>query len=164
MAAHTGVAASNDGCGGRTLDGLFRTTGETVDELKGSQLRDLKSELAECRILVIDEISTVGPQQLAAVSERPRQCDGPVPSFGGVGVVFSGDSAQLPPIGQRSPIYNAKSGKSGGGEKSAAAARLGAAGRRRFAEVNSCVRLRVIYRQGTRARSRSRPRVSGTAP
>ena len=83
VAAHTGVAASNDGCGGRTLDGLFRTTGETVDELKGSQLRDLKSELAECRILVIDEISTVGPHQLAAVSERLRKFTGLAPSFGG---------------------------------------------------------------------------------
>ena len=70
VAAHTGVAVSNVGCGGRTLAGLFRTTGETIDELKGQKLRDLKRELEECRILIIGEISMVGSQQLAAVSER----------------------------------------------------------------------------------------------
>ena len=98
---------------------------ETIDQLKGKQLRDLKSELEQCRILVIDEIRTVGSHQMAAVSERLRRCTGLAPSFGGVGVVFSGDFAQLPPIGKRSLIYNAKSGKGGGGEKAPAAARLG---------------------------------------
>ena len=127
-------------------------------------MRDLKSELEQCRILVIDEISMVGSHQLAAVSERLRQRTGLAPSFGGVGVVFSGDFAHLPPIGQRSLIYNAKSGKGGGGEKAPAAARLGEAGRRRFGEVKQCIRLRVVYCQGARARSRSRPCVSETAP
>ena len=99
-AAHTGVDASNVGCGGRTLACLFRTIGATIDELKGGELRELKSELEECRILVMGEISTVGPQQLDAVSERLMQCTGLAPAFGGVGVVFSGDFAHLPPIGK----------------------------------------------------------------
>ena len=102
----------------------------------------------ECRVLIIDEISKVGSQQLAAVSERLRQCADAESSFGGVGVVFSGDFAQLPPIGQRPLIYNARPGKRDGGEKSSAAAALGEAGRRRFDEVDACVRLRVVYRQG----------------
>ena len=72
-AAHTGVAASNVGCGGRTADGLFRTMGGGIDELRGNQLRGLKRELEECRILFIDEISTVVPHHLASVSERIRQ-------------------------------------------------------------------------------------------
>ena len=57
--------------------------GETIDELKGKQLRELRRELEERRILVIDEISTVGPHQLAAVSERLRKFTGLAPSFGG---------------------------------------------------------------------------------
>ena len=107
-------------------------------------------------------ISMVGSQQLAAVSERLRQRTGLKPSFGGVGVVFSGDFAQLPPIGQRSLIYDPKPGRVGA--MPSAPSRLDEAGRRRFAEFKSCVRLRVIYRQGDRARSRSRPCVSATAP
>ena len=43
VAAHTGVAASNVGCGGRTLAGLFRTMGETIDELKENNCATLRA-------------------------------------------------------------------------------------------------------------------------
>ena len=43
VAAHTGVAAPNVGCGGRTLAGLFRTMGETIDELKENNCATLRA-------------------------------------------------------------------------------------------------------------------------
>ena len=148
-AAHTGVEASNVGCGGRTLASLFKITGDTyMGELKGPMGKELGMELRECRILIINEISMAGSQQLAAVSERLRECADAESSSGGVGVVFSGGFAQLPLIGQRPLIYNARPGKREGGGESSAVADLGAAGRRRFGEVAACARPMVVYRQG----------------
>ena len=69
-------------------------------------------------------------------------------SLGGVGVVFSGDFAQLPPIGQRSLIHKPRPWENDGCEKSPIASRLFRSGIRRFGEVTSRVRLRVVYRQG----------------
>ena len=112
VAARAGVAASNVGCGGRTMASPFRITGDTYpDGIKGPTGKDLRREPRECRILIIEEISMSGSQQLAAVSERLRQCADAESSFGVVGLVFSGDFAQLPPIGQRPLIYNARPGK-----------------------------------------------------
>ena len=48
----------------------------------------------------------VGPQQLAAVSLRLQQVIDLLPAFGGCGVIFSGDFAQPPPIGQKSLLFD----------------------------------------------------------
>ena len=143
VTAHTGVAASNVGCGGRTIAGLFRTMGdEEPIPLRGAFLADLQRQLSQCRLLIVDEISMVWSQQLAAVSVRLQQATGLEPAFGACGVVFSGDFAHLPPIGKKSLIHD------GAPERCSAASRLGHAGRRFFKKITACVRLRVVYRQG----------------
>ena len=107
VGAHTGMAASNVGGGGRTLAGLFRTMGDSEPEhLTGDRLRELKKDIGRCRLLIIDEISMAGSQQLAAVSVRLQQVIDLLPSFGGCGVIFPGDFAQLPPIGQKSLLFD----------------------------------------------------------
>ena len=89
----------------------------------------------------------VGSQQLAAVSLRLQQVIDLEPAFGGCWVIFSGDFAQLPPIGQKSLLFDGPPNKC---ERGPEASRLGHAGRRIFRDpdVSACVRLRVVYRQG----------------
>ena len=134
--------------------------------VKGRKFIELKSELEERLILVIDEISPVGPHRLAAVSERRRQCDVTVPSFGGIGVVFSGYFEQLTPIEQRSPIYNSKDGKSGGGVGgSSVAARLGGGPFGAVLPMLTRASAAALFTdRESRARPRSRLRLSATAP
>ena len=72
VSAHTGVAASNVGCGARTLASLFKTMGDSDHKpADGETLRALQRQFARCVLLITDEISMVGAQRFAAVSIRP---------------------------------------------------------------------------------------------
>ena len=71
VSAHTGVAASNVGCGARTLASFFKTMGESGRKPADEEtLRSLHRLFARCVLLITDAISMVGAQQFAAVSIR----------------------------------------------------------------------------------------------
>ena len=143
VAAHTGAAASNVGCGATTLASLFETMGDSdFAPASGEFLRAPQEQFAHCRLLIADEISMVGAQQFAAMSFRACEAKGTDTQFGNIGVVICGDFAQLRPIGQQTLIAPISS------ESSRAAAKLGNAGRRIFDTFRECVKFRVIYRQG----------------
>ena len=143
VSAHTGVAASNVGCGARTLASLFKTMGDSDQKTAdGEALRALQRQFARCVLLITDEISMVGAQQFAATSIRSGEAKSNEDVFGGMGVLLCGDFAQLRPIGQRTLLAPASS------EGSRISAKLSNAGRRIFETFTECARLRVIYRQG----------------
>ena len=117
--------------------------------------------LRDCLLVVIDEISMVGSEQLAvislrlqqvarardAVAARKRGAEGrrpPEPAsgapFGGLAIVAAGDFAQFPPIGETSLV-------AGASEKWADSRRYGNLGRRLFRAFEAVFKLRRIYRQ-----------------
>ena len=111
VAAYTGVAANNIGCGARTLTDLFRlakmneASGE-LEPLAGEDLKVFQEDLGALELLIIDEISMVSRVVLAQIHARLREwrvawgdrklAEEP---FGSVAVILAGDFGQLPPIG-----------------------------------------------------------------
>jgi hypothetical protein len=82
LTAHTGVAAVNMGGGAATINSIFKLGGNSEDvDLDGDKLEDLVEELSETKLVIIDEISTVGAAQFEMISrmrllikERSRSC------------------------------------------------------------------------------------------
>ena len=103
VSAHTGVAASNVGCGARNLAFLSETMGGESGHKPedGEAIRSLHRLSPRCALLVTDEISMVGAQKSAAASIRSGEAKRNVDIFGGTGAVLCGDFAQLRPIGQK---------------------------------------------------------------
>ena len=104
VCAHTGIAAANLGGGASTIDSLFRLGGAAADEdLEGEKLDQLAERLSPVRLLVIDEVSTLGAAQMEMVSRRLEQVaewrhvrakkrapDRDFGGFGGIAVVLTG--------------------------------------------------------------------------
>ena len=152
--AHTGVAAHNMGAGAETINSIFKIGGSDPAP------DDVVRALGHAKLLIIDEISMVGSEQLQQVSDRLELVartlwrrahrrrgrpgpDGRLPGepshfggFGGVGVVLVGDFGQLPPIGDVALIAPVK-----------AQSRFAAGGQERFRDFTEIVRLRRVYRQ-----------------
>ena len=115
----------------------------------------LVSQLRDVKLIVIDEISTVGAAQFEIISRRLEQVSKSLwrerfnvappddfGGFGGIGIVCMGDFAQLPPVLSTlllmgTPIQDAK--KSG-------LRALALSGRKTFAEFRNVIRLRRIHR------------------
>ena len=69
LTAHTGVAAVNMGGGAATINSIFKMGGNNADvDLDGDKLEELVEELSETKLVIIDEISTVGAAQFEMVS------------------------------------------------------------------------------------------------
>ena len=110
--AFSGVAASNLGSGSCTIDSIFHTNAaEASQDLVGESLDRLVNALRPVRLIVIDEISTVGASQFAIIAKRLSQAarvlyrerfqqhpPDDLGSFGGFGIMLMGDFAQLPPV------------------------------------------------------------------
>ena len=61
LCAHTGIAATNSGGGARTLESLFRLAGANAErELEGEKLDALAEKLESAKLILIDEVSTLG--------------------------------------------------------------------------------------------------------
>ena len=72
--AFSGVAAANLGSGSCTIDSIFHTnTEDAARDLTGDNLDRLVEALRPTRLMVIDEISTVGAAQFAIVAKRLQQ-------------------------------------------------------------------------------------------
>ena len=157
LCAHTGVAAANLGGGASTLDSLFRLAGANADrDLDGEKLGALAQALESTKLIVIDEVSTLGAAQLEMVSRRMEQVSewryvrqfrrAPGQGFGGFGgasVVLSGDFAQLPPVRATSLLSQSPL------QETQASGLRGRAqlGQQRFKSFSVVIRLRRIYRQ-----------------
>jgi hypothetical protein len=96
LAAYTGVAARN--IGGATLHALLQMN-ESGREISAKGKRDLASMWDGVDYLLIDELSMIGCEMLHKVSRALTEAKGLTTAFGGVNMIFAGDFAQLPPIG-----------------------------------------------------------------
>ena len=114
--APTGAAASQF-TGGKTIHSFLKLgvnrkkqkkelRQQRFAQLGETAAQDLERELADVRLIVIDEKSMVGRGMLEAIDRRLKQArpsakDQP---FGGISIMIAGDFRQLPPVGD-SPLF-----------------------------------------------------------
>ena len=106
--APTGVAASQHRAGDtyhHMLSLGHTDQPSSLYPLSIQQHAQLKANLEDVAVLVIDEISMVGAKSLAYISKRLQQAfDNDLP-FGGLAVLLVGDFYQVPPVGA-APLYD----------------------------------------------------------
>ena len=74
LVAHSGVAAANLGGGAATIDSVFARFGDdAAADLDGTKLDNFADRWGSAKLLVIDEISTVGAAQFELMSRRLEQ-------------------------------------------------------------------------------------------
>ncbi|WP_421784720.1 ATP-dependent DNA helicase [Hyphobacterium sp.] len=95
VVAPTGVAAMN--AGGQTIHSFFRFPPRLIEPQDVKRLRHARV-LKEIETLVIDEISMVRADMMAAIDRSLRLHRDSAEPFGGVRMVVVGDLAQLPPV------------------------------------------------------------------
>lgn len=100
VTASTGIAGTH--IGGQTIHSWSgigirdSVTQYDLDQLE--QKRSLWKQYEKTKVLVIDEISMLGANQLDMVDKIARHLKRDERPFGGMQVVFSGDFFQLPPV------------------------------------------------------------------
>ncbi|KAG7361637.1 PIF1-like helicase [Nitzschia inconspicua] len=95
--ALTGAAAVS--INGETTAGAFAFKRKVKDELE---------EFKNTYLVIVDEVSFASVEDMELLNEKIKQIfDNPWEPFGGVPIVFSGDFAQLSPVGGR-PLYKSE--------------------------------------------------------
>lgn len=107
VTAFTGVAAYN--IAGQTLHSTFQLPvfikkSNDYIPFSSEQLAKMKSKLGNLCLLIIDEISFIGPDLLLYVHRRLVDIMTSDEPFDGVSVLAFGDLYQLPPVGQP-PVF-----------------------------------------------------------
>lgn len=99
LASYTGVAASN--ISGMTLHSALCMLVSGDPPKPGSKLHaDLVAMWEGVDFLFVDEVSMIGCEMLAKLSCALSAAKGSDEYFGGINIIFSGDFAQLPPVGE----------------------------------------------------------------
>ncbi len=94
----TGIAAIN--AGGQTIHSFFRLPPRLIEPADVKRLRHARA-LREMRTLIIDEVSMVRADMMAAIDRSLRLNRETNTPFGGVQVILVGDPYQLPPVIER---------------------------------------------------------------
>jgi hypothetical protein len=100
LASYTGVAAKN--INGTTLHtALSLNQGQKGHgRMKGKGMADLIAMWLGVDYMFVDEVSMIGCYLLLQIHRALVDAKGCTDPFGGVNVIFAGDFAQLPPVGQ----------------------------------------------------------------
>lgn len=100
VTASTGIAATH--IGGRTVHswcGMGIEDDLPVEKINALKRRDyLVRSVAQCRVLIIDEISMLSAKQLDLADRICQAFREDMRPFGGMQVIFCGDFFQLPPV------------------------------------------------------------------
>ena len=96
LAAYTGVAAMN--IGGATLHSLLQMN-DSGRQASARTKRDLAAMWDGVDYLFVDEVSMIGCEMMHNISVALTEAKGKTSAFGGLSVIFAGDFAQLPPVG-----------------------------------------------------------------
>lgn len=142
LAAYTGVAARN--IGGATLHALLQMNG-SKRTASAKTKRDLAAMWDGVDYLFVDEISMIGCEMLHNVSSALTEAKGRTSAFGGVHVIFAGDFAQLPPIGDTRLYKNIDTRTVAMGSSNRAQAKV--LGRLLWLSVETVVMLHEMMRQ-----------------
>ena len=98
LTAFTGVAAQH--ISGMTIHAALHLNEMIKTGPQSKTNRDLQIMWEGVDFLFIDEVSMIGCKLLHRISEALIQAKGNTSPFGGINVIFSGDFAQLPPVGE----------------------------------------------------------------
>ena len=105
--APTGSAAHNIG-GYTWQSALGKTTknsipiGQALDQKKA---QSLQRKLAGVKLVIFDEVSMLGAEDLVEIDKRLRAAAASSEPFGGCHILFTGDFYQLPPV-KKTKLYN----------------------------------------------------------
>lgn len=137
-ASYMGVAARN-------INGMTLHTALQLSTRKRSAktTNELVAMWRGVDYLLIDEVSMIGTTFLAQISEALSIAKGCSEAFGGISVIFAGDFAQLPPVGQ-TRLYS----HIDGARVSTKAGQASALGKLLWLSVDKVVILTEIMRQG----------------
>ncbi|XP_036949326.1 uncharacterized protein LOC119017041 [Acanthopagrus latus] len=104
LTAFTGTAAFN--ISGSTLHSLLKLPRSLKPPFQGlgNKLDEVRSDLLNAEIIVIDEVSMVSKPLFAYVDARLKQIKGSQKPFGGMSVIAVGDFYQLPPVRHSKPL------------------------------------------------------------
>ena len=94
-----GVAARN--VSGSTLHSALNLNERKGTKFSAKSRRDLITKWEGVDFLLVDEVSVIGQKLLVSIHEALCIAKGNDLPFGGVNIIFAGDFAQLPPVGQR---------------------------------------------------------------
>ena len=111
LLAPTGTAAFN--INGQTVHSALRlpikqhSSSQDYLPLSQEKLQDLRCKLKNLTLVIIDEVSMIGAQQLYTIHRRLMEIKGVTSSstyFGGVSIFAVGDLYQLPPVCEK-PVF-----------------------------------------------------------
>ena len=98
LTSFTGVAAQN--ISGMTIHAALNLNQFKKNGPQSKTIHDLQVMWEGVDFLFIDEVSMIGCKLLHHISEALIQAKGNNSPFGGINIIFAGDFAQLPPVGE----------------------------------------------------------------